>query len=183
MDCGKQITIEEWCEFSEGVFICLSNCLEGHILFCFPSDLFSYMIHLDVFLRFKCLLVTSLPFFFSMTQVLLLWEIVKLWNTSDLMLLPFCQPKGHSEVFAPWTGRKVGKCALQEDCWAGGGRDRYVQLYQWVDSEVREKSLLQSLKVLRGFCKYIGIPFTKSQIEKSVVLGEQSKDKSIDNEL
>lgn len=121
MDCGKQITIEEWCEFSEGVFICLSNCLEGHILFCFPSDLFSYMIHLDVFLRFKCLLVTSLPFFFSMTQVLLLWEIVKLWNTSDLMLLPFCQPKGHSEVFAPWTGRKVGKCALQEDCWAGVG--------------------------------------------------------------
>lgn len=153
----------------------------SHILFCFPSDLFSYMIHLDVFLRFKCLLVTSLPFSFNMTQVLLLWEIVKHWSTSGLMLLPFCQPEGHSEVFASWTGRKVGKCALRED-WLLGWWGQGMDVFSYIN-ELTQKWERSHLEILRGFCKYIGIPFTKSQIEKSVVLGEQSKDKSIDNEL
>lgn len=64
-----------------------------------------------------------------------------------------------------------------------GARDRCVQLYQWVDSKVREKSHFCSPWRYGGFCKYFSVPFTKTQIEKSIVLREQSKDKSIGNEL
>lgn len=67
------------------------------------------------------------------------------------------------------------------DWW--GPRDRCAQLYQWVDSKVREKSHFCSLWRYGGLCKYVNTHFAKTHIEKSNVLGEQSKDKSIDNEL
>lgn len=105
LDCGKQISVEEWCDVSEKkLFRRLSNCLESRILFCFPSGLFSYMVHLNMFLRFSSsfshlfggydyLLVTSLLFSPSITQVLLLWEIVKLLNTSDFNAAPVLPAK------------------------------------------------------------------------------------------
>lgn len=104
LDCGKQISVEEWCDVSEKkLFGRLSNYLESRILFCFPSGLFSYVEHLNMFLRFSLffshlfwgydyLLVTSLLFSPSIT-VLLLWEIVKLLNTSDFNAAPVLPAK------------------------------------------------------------------------------------------
>lgn len=85
-------------------FLDISNCLESHILFCFPSDLFSYMVHLSMFWtfsssfshlcrRYDYLLITSLPFTPSITHVLLLLEIVKLLNTSVFNAAPVLPAK------------------------------------------------------------------------------------------
>ena len=54
LGCGKQVSVEEWCEVLEKKFFrCLSNCIESCVLFCFPSDLCSYMVYLNMFLKFS----------------------------------------------------------------------------------------------------------------------------------